>query len=111
MMMNPMNGTQGGAGAAGGVIEVRFGSLDRGSQGIARTFKDLQALYGQLQDHVNPVLNTWDGSSRDAYKKVQDQWNKLNDEMNQALQSIGTGVDTANKNFRRAEQIAASAWG
>ena len=57
------------------------------------------------------ALPSWnDGAAKQAYQGVQQQWDQLNQTMNQALQGMGTGVQTAHDNFTAAEQRNTSVW-
>jgi early secretory antigenic target protein ESAT-6 len=92
-------------------IKVDFGALDSGASRITTIFKDLQALQSQLDGDVKPVLGTWNGTAKDAYFKVQQSWNRLNVQYQQALSKIGGGITTANTNFQTAEKKITDAWG
>src|SRR5690349_11644273 len=97
--------------AGSSIIQVNFGALDSGAQGIQATHAQLQGLFNQLQSNVNQLLPTWDGAARDAYYAVQRNWNTLSAEMQTALQQMGKGVTTANQNFQRAERANLTGWG
>jgi WXG100 family type VII secretion target len=93
------------------IIQVNYGAMDAGVQQIRTTFNRLQAMFDDLQAQVNQLAPTWDGSSKEAYLAVQSNWNNVNQALNQALQQMGTGVDTANTNFQSAETTNTSGWG
>src|SRR5258708_23251621 len=103
MSKGPLPGTKSST-AASSLIQVNFGALDTGAQGIQATYSQLQSLFNQLQSNVKQLLPTWDGAARDAYLAVQQNWNTLSTEMQTALQQMGKGVTTANQNFQKAEQ-------
>jgi ESAT-6 family protein len=93
------------------IIQVNYGAMDAGVQQIRSTHSRLQAMFDDLQAQVNQLMPTWDGPARDAYLSVQQDWNRVNAALNQALQQMGTGVDTANTNFQSAESANTSGWG
>jgi early secretory antigenic target protein ESAT-6 len=93
------------------LIQVNYGAMDDGAGQIRSTLSRMQALFDELQGQVNQLLPTWDGTARDAYHQVQQNWNRLNTELNDALQQMGTGVDTANQNFQSAERANTQGWG
>jgi early secretory antigenic target protein ESAT-6 len=91
-------------------IKVNFGALDTGASRITTIFKDLQTLQAHLDGDVKPVLGSWSGTAREAYFKVQQSWNKLNVQYQQALNKMGGGITTANTNFQSAEKQIAEGW-
>ena len=92
------------------LIQVNYGAMEAGVQNIRGTHARLQSMFEDLQSNVNQLLPTWDGTSRDAYHAVQQRWNTINQELHQALQQMGTGVDVANSNFKSAESANTSGW-
>jgi WXG100 family type VII secretion target len=92
------------------IIQVNYGAMEGGAQSIRATHARLQSMFEDLQANVNQLLPTWDGTARDTYHTVQQRWNTLNQELAQALQQMGTGVDTANSNFKSAESANTSGW-
>ncbi|MBO0728086.1 MAG: WXG100 family type VII secretion target [Acidimicrobiaceae bacterium] len=93
------------------MIQVNYGAMDAGVQQIRSTFGRLQAMFDDLQSQVNQLSGSWDGASKDAYLSVQQDWNRVSSSLNQALQQMGTGVDTANSNFQQAENANTTGWG
>jgi WXG100 family type VII secretion target len=93
------------------IIQVNYGALNDGVQTIRATFNRLQAMFDDLQAQVNQLAPTWDGVSKDAYLSVQQDWNRVSEALNQALQQMGSGVDNANSNFQSAENANTSGWG
>jgi early secretory antigenic target protein ESAT-6 len=93
------------------LIQVNYGAMDTGVQSIRTTLNRLQSMFDDLQTQVSQLAPTWDGSARDAYLAVQQNWNTVNQSLNQTLQQMGTGVDIANGNFQTAETTNTSGWG
>jgi len=93
------------------IIQVNYAAMDAGAHQVRSTFSRLQAMFEDLQSQVNQLSSTWDGASKEAYLGVQQDWNRVSTSLNQALQQIGTGVDTANSNFQSAEKTNTSGWG
>jgi len=92
------------------LIKVSFGALQQGTTDIRSSHANLQSMFNELQDLVRQLLPNWTGEARDAYQGVQQQWDQLNQTLNQGLQGIGTGVDTARTNFQQAEKQNRSLW-
>ena len=94
-----------------GLIQVNYGAMDAGVQQIRATHNRLQAMFEDLQAQVNQLAPTWDGVAQETYLAVQQDWNRVNQALQQGLQQMGSGVDTANTNFQSAEGTNASGWG
>ena len=92
------------------IIQVNYGAMETGVQSIRATHGRLQSMFEDLQSNVNQLLPTWDGTARDAYSSIQQRWNSLNQELQQALQQMGAGVDVASTNFKSAESANTSGW-
>ena len=93
------------------LIQVSYGAMDDGVSEITGTLGRLQAMFDDLQSQVNQLLPTWDGTAQEAYHAVQQSWNTLNTELNDALRQMGAGVETANTNFQAAERANTQGWG
>jgi early secretory antigenic target protein ESAT-6 len=93
------------------LIKVSFTALDAGAGDIRTTYGNLQTQFDELQRMVNELLPTWDGTAREAYLGVQQQWNQLNQTLNHGLQGIGTGVTQANTTFQDTERSLTGLWG
>jgi WXG100 family type VII secretion target len=93
------------------LIQVNYGAMEAGVQEIRGTVSRLQAMFDDLQSQVKQLEPTWDGTAKEAYLSVQANWNRINQELNTALQQMGSGVDTANTNFQSAESSNTSGWG
>jgi WXG100 family type VII secretion target len=93
------------------LIQVNYGAMDDGVSEIAGTLSRLQAMFDDLQSQVNQLLPAWDGTAQEAYHAVQQNWNTLNTELNDALRQMGSGVETANTNLQSAERANTQGWG
>ena len=93
------------------LIQVNYGSLQAGESEIRSTVARLQSMFDDLQAQVSQLLPTWDGTARDSYYAVQQNWNRVTVELNTALQQMGVGVQTANSNFQSAESANTRGWG
>ena len=92
------------------IIQVNYGAMDAGVQQIRSTHTRLQAMFEDLQAQVAQLAPTWDGTAKDAYLAVQQNWNTVNQSLHEGLSRMGTGVDTANTNFQSAETANTSGW-
>lgn len=93
------------------LIQVNYGAMDAGVSSIRGTHTRLQGMFEDLQAQVGQLLPTWDGTARESWLTVQQRWNTLNNELNEALHRMGDGVNTANANFQGAERANTSGWG
>jgi early secretory antigenic target protein ESAT-6 len=93
------------------IIQVNYGAMDAGVQQIRGTHSRLQAMFEDLQAQVAQLSGTWDGTAKESYLAVQQNWNIVNQSLHEVLTQMGTGVDVANTNFQSAETTNTSGWG
>lgn len=91
-------------------IKVNFGSLEAGQAGIMKTHGNLKATLEQLEADLQPMLQTWDGTAREAYYQCKKEWDSAAEQMAQTLAQIGTTVGNAHSNYTQAEQTATNTW-
>src|SRR5690348_7694011 len=99
------------AASTGDQIRVPFGDISTGVANINKTYKQLQAMFDEMDQLVKQMSSTWDGQSSAAYQNVQKSWNDLSNTLNTGLNNMGTKVDTARTNFMAAEKKIAGIWG
>src|SRR5437588_399044 len=93
-------------------IQSQLQQLNGEMESLFGTWKgQASSSFQCLRSQLNQLSSTWDGASKEAYLGVQQDWNRVSTSLNQALQQIGSGVDTANSNFQSAEKTNTSGWG
>jgi 6 kDa early secretory antigenic target len=93
-----------------GEINVRFDSLLQGQAGIAQTYSRLTSTLEELEQRLNPMIQTWTGQAQESYLQCKKQWDEAAANLATVLNTIGQAVGTAHENYRAAENAARSNW-
>lgn len=87
-------------------IKVSYGALSAAAA-------DITASTGRLQDHLRtlesalaPMVAGWEGEASVFYQDTQRRWNTAAAELTEVLRLTGTKVNTANDNYRQADNHA-----
>jgi ESAT-6 family protein len=94
-----------------GEIHVQFESLLQGQAGIAQTYSRLTSTLEQLEQDLNPMIQSWTGAAQESYMQCKKQWDEAAANLASVLNSIGQAVGQAHENYRAAENAAQSNWG
>jgi len=92
------------------LVRVSFGSMDTGAGDVMTAHGRLQTLFDEMQSYVRDVGQSWHGPARDAYLAAQEEWNGVNQRLDEALQGMGTGIRGGLGTFQAAEQRNRSIW-
>lgn len=93
-----------------GEINVHFDSLLQGQAGIAQTYSRLTSTLEELEQRLNPMIQTWTGQAQEAYLQCKKQWDEAAANLATVLNSIGQAVGSAHDNYRAAENAAKGNW-
>ncbi|HEY7046013.1 MAG TPA: WXG100 family type VII secretion target [Jatrophihabitantaceae bacterium] len=93
-----------------GEIHVQFESLLQGQAGIAQTYSRLTSTLEQLEQDLNPMVQSWTGAAQESYMQCKKQWDEAAANLASVLNSIGQAVGQAHENYRAAENAAQSNW-
>jgi 6 kDa early secretory antigenic target len=91
-------------------IQVQFESLLQGQAGIAQTYSRLTATLEQLEQQLQPMIQSWTGAAQESYLQCKKQWDEAAANLASVLNSIGQAVGQAHENYRAAENSAQSNW-
>src|SRR3954449_12339743 len=94
----------------GGIIRVNFGSVASAADSIEQIQKSIDGKLDQLKQYCNSATSQWTGSTRDAYRTLQTDWDRTAGELNANLLEIGRGVRTSHSNFLNAESKNTNMW-
>ena len=70
---------------ANGIIRVDFSSMDGAASSIDQAANRMQGQLEALQQYTNRATSAWEGSARDSYARLQQDWNRTHDELIQNL--------------------------
>ena len=95
-----------------GVIAWSDAGMDAGVSQIRATWNKLQRDFDQLQGYVNQLVKAqvWSGPDQQAYQSFQANWNRVANDLNQALQGMGGGVSNAHQNLTGASMANVREW-
>jgi WXG100 family type VII secretion target len=92
------------------MILVDYGGLNTCSQQAADCAKYMNQQFDHLKTEVQTNLSEWLGQNRDAYTKLQNEWDQAASEMYQILQGVSDMVTQLNTQYQKAEQSMAQEW-
>jgi ESAT-6 family protein len=91
-------------------ISVKYGAMDSAAGQVARTWRNLESQFSELQGYVNKLKGAWDGRAQGAYGSYQKKWNDAATDLNGALKEMGSGITEARTNFQTAEKRNLDRW-
>lgn len=94
-----------------GQIQVSFAAVEEAGSNIASTSKKMDDELDNLRRQLAPLGEAYTGGAKDAWRAVQDSWEKAQEEMNQVLASIGSAVAQAAESYRSTEGGVTKLWG
>jgi early secretory antigenic target protein ESAT-6 len=71
-----------------GEIKVDYNTIHTAAEDCNTTTKELERLFGDLKNDLNPLINTWDGNAKESYLNAQKQWDDKFDDLKQVLAQI-----------------------
>jgi WXG100 family type VII secretion target len=96
--------------ADGDLIRVNFTSVAAAADSIERIQRAIDGQLTQLRTYCNNATSQWTGGTRDAYTRLQGDWDTSAAELNRNLKDIATGVRTSHANFSSAESKNTQMW-
>ena len=88
---------------ANGIIRVDFSSMDGAASSIDQAANRMQGQLEALQQYTNRATSAWEGSARDGYARLQQDWNRTQDELIQNLRRVANAMRTARGRFHTLE--------
>lgn len=92
-------------------IRYSFGSIAAGAEDIRGSSANIQTLLGDLRQRIQPMVNTWEGESAEAYENAQREWDNAADDLNMILETIARTVGESNDRMSDINRQAAASWG
>ncbi|MFD1046099.1 WXG100 family type VII secretion target [Kibdelosporangium lantanae] len=78
---------------------------------IKVSFAAIEAAGENLKAKLSPLREAYEGEARDAWDRLQQDWNNKQDELNQVLSAIGTAVAQAAQDYQGTENQVKGMWG
>lgn len=86
-------------------IVVKFPALIKAAEDIGKAIKNMNQELHDLEKGIQPLLQSWDGSAKDAYHARQVEWNTASKDLEQLLTSI-KGAVTRSAEIMQAREHA-----
>jgi len=71
-----------------GEIKVNYATIQTAADDCKSTTTELERLFGDLKNDLNPLVNTWDGNAKESYLAAQGEWDRKFDDLKQVLAQI-----------------------
>jgi 6 kDa early secretory antigenic target len=92
-------------------IKVNLRSLDDAADSIERAATRIENLLDDLRAHTNAATAAWEGTARDAYQRLQQDWNDTQGELTANLRRIADAVRSTRGRFGDLENRNTSIMG
>ncbi|GAB3910555.1 hypothetical protein GCM10029964_114670 [Kibdelosporangium lantanae] len=94
-----------------GEIKVSFAAIEAAGENIRAAFNKMVSELDDLKAKLSPLREAYEGEARDAWDRLQQDWNNKQDELNQVLSAIGTAVAQAAQDYQGTENQVKGMWG
>lgn len=85
-------------------IQVNFAQLGQASDDLRATSHKIEGELDQLEQMLQPLVNTWQGEAKDAYFAAKAEWDKAAAEMVRIAAQMGVAVNAANEAYQAGEK-------
>lgn len=85
------------------IIRVNFTSMEAAADSIDQSANRIQAQLEALQQYTNRATGAWDGSARDAYHRLQQDWDRTQGELIRNLRRIANALRESRTRFHSLE--------
>ena len=93
------------------LIRINFASMDAAADSIDQAANRIQDQLTALQQYTNRATAAWEGSARDSYHRLQQDWDRTQEELNQNLRRVANAVRTSRGRFHTMESRNTSIMG
>jgi 6 kDa early secretory antigenic target len=93
-----------------GDIYVDYGSVGNVEDVLSACDKAVGQILDEVNTAIQPMLNSWQGSSQDAYRQIQAKWNSDLEDMNRILSQYAPTLDEMKVNYGNTDNNLALQW-
>src|SRR5215471_11674002 len=93
-----------------GRINAALARMHEALVATQQTYGRLTSTLEELEQRLNPMIQTWTGQAQEAYLQCKTEWDQAAANLATVLNSIGQAVGTAHDNYRAAENTAKGNW-
>lgn len=96
---------------SGDFTRVSAAAMEEGIAALRTAASDLEKELNDLQGKLKVSLAEWAGAATDAYKAVQDRWDRQYSEMQDVVTRMQGGLTQINDNYASNEKKVQGRWG
>jgi WXG100 family type VII secretion target len=93
-----------------GDILVNYGAVANVEDVLKASDQAVQQVLDQVNQSIQPMLNSWQGSSQDVYRQVQAKWNQDLTDMQSVLSKYAPTLDEMKINYGTTDNNLALQW-
>jgi 6 kDa early secretory antigenic target len=84
-------------------LRVDHAALDNAAVGVKRVVDKIDRVLDDLIGDLTPLVNQWDGETKQAFAEMKQTWDFAMTEMKDLLDKAGQGVHQSNAEFRAVD--------
>lgn len=88
----------------GDITKWSSASLDEVSDILKKTSDGIESETDSLEKALEPLLETWTGSAKEAYFDAKTQWTQAQAELNDIIVQLSTAIQDVKGGFEQTEQ-------
>jgi WXG100 family type VII secretion target len=93
-----------------GDIYVDYGAVGNVEDVLSACDKAVGQILDEINTAIRPMMNSWQGSSVDAYSQIQAKWNSDLSDMQSILQQYAPTLDEMKVNYGTTDNHLALQW-
>lgn len=93
-----------------GAFYANTQGMDQAMDDLLIAANKLRSILDNLDQEIQPMLNSWDGDAAAMYKHCQQKWNAATDDMRLVLGQAGITVGNATQLYGTVDAQVAAAW-
>nr|WP_042198965.1 WXG100 family type VII secretion target [Kibdelosporangium sp. MJ126-NF4]CEL23650.1 protein of unknown function DUF909 [Kibdelosporangium sp. MJ126-NF4]CTQ93186.1 protein of unknown function DUF909 [Kibdelosporangium sp. MJ126-NF4] len=94
-----------------GRIKVEFAAIEAAGGQIKSAAGQMDGELDTLRSQLAPLGEAYTGAAKEAWRAVQDDWEKAQKELNEVLASIGIATTQAAQDYQETEHGVKGLWG
>jgi WXG100 family type VII secretion target len=93
-----------------GDIYVNYGQVNDVEDALNAATNAVSRILDEINTAVQPLIASWEGSSQDAYRQVQQKWNADTTDMQTLLAKYAPTLDEMKVNYGNTDNNLALQW-
>ncbi|WP_405576354.1 WXG100 family type VII secretion target [Streptomyces sp. NBC_01092] len=93
-----------------GIVHVNYNTVGEAVSSMQQITNAIRQRLSELEQGLQPLVNSWEGQDRDAYYVKQREWGQAADRLNQILLSHSGLLDDISASYDLNERKLAQGW-